>query len=421
MKLPHHLKIFLSGSLITIVGNIVLGLVNYLVRRLMVCRLNETDYGLFWGTFSMIAIFSVFADMGMGNAGAVLIAEDRERQSEIFSTVFWLKVLTGFIAGCVFFVVRSFFSKTVSGGMDMWGVFAVFLLLFVSNGSFSAYYQGNKLYRARSMFLCVPCVILLVLLWSLLPSGASATQAALIYTVTYAISVAVQFGYSSLRGVRWRFSRGILPRLFSLTGALVIVAAVQTVLFNMDSVMLTTFAGPRQVAVYNVALPLTHLLLSVMVFAYVFLPMAIEMIGQEQYVRLKKYISAALFATVLLLPCIFLGSLWGGKWLITLFFTDRYADAAAPLLPWLLCGYLLHSFGSFVSQTLIAMRRIRILTAIALMTLLGDIVLLYLLVGRFGAKGAAVATFCSFAFFALANWLSFMFSVTTSPAAPDRG
>ena len=93
MTLSSHLRLFISGSLVTIGGNVALGLINYLVRRTMVWRLTETDFGLFWGTFSLVTLVCALADLGIVNSGTLLFAEKKEEPREIFSAVLLLKLV----------------------------------------------------------------------------------------------------------------------------------------------------------------------------------------------------------------------------------------------------------------------------------------------------------------------------------------
>ena len=105
MKLPEHLKIFIFGSAVTITGNVVVGLVNYLVRRTLALNLSSSDYGSFYGTFALISILLAVFDFGLTDAGSVLVAEEKSRHSESFSVVFRLKGWLDWIADWVFFSV----------------------------------------------------------------------------------------------------------------------------------------------------------------------------------------------------------------------------------------------------------------------------------------------------------------------------
>ena len=243
------------------------------------------------------------------------------------------------------------------------------------------------------------------------------------YTAAYALLLPVQMLWISRKAgslLTCRISPRVLRNLFSVTGVLAVYTCFQTLLFNLDSLMLTLIAGPRMTAVYNIALPVTQLLLSVLVFAQVFLPIAADMVRAGDSARLKKYIFGALLITLAVLPCLFAAAAWCGKFLISLLFKGSYADSAAPVLPWLMCGYLLFAFGSFIAQTLIAMRRIGLLLIVSGVTVVLDFSLMYLFIRSAGAVGAAMATCASYAFFAIAAFAVFLRGTRQSNDLPGE-
>ncbi len=412
MNLPNHLKLFISGSLITIGGNMVLGLINYLVRRTMAERLSATDYGCFFGAFSLLAILLAFLDLGMVNAGTILIAEEHEKNGEIFSLLFFLKMILGLTAAVIIFLLRNVIADHYLGGTGaaMTGVLAFFVLFNALDGTFVSYYCGHKFYQTGNIFRCSIAFLLLMLVFSLSRTFA-AVGAAAAYVLAYVVFCPIQLFWICRNG-KFRLTTKISPytgkRLLALIGILAVITCMQTLLFNMDSVMLTLMCGPEATAVYNIALPITQLLLSVLVFASVFLPMAVDMVGQKRYDRLRRYVGGALFCTLAVLPCVFWGSRWCGGFLIALFFKSSYSYSAAPVLPWLMSGYLLFSFGSFVTQILIAMRRMTLLLSISTATVACNFALNCLLIQLYGASGAAMATFFAYALFAALTLAAFV-------------
>ena len=412
MRLPDHLRLFISGSLITIGGNIILGFINYLVRRTMAYQLSETDYGCFFGAFSLVSILLAFLDLGMVNAGTVLLAEQQEKKGEVFSLIFFLKLTFGLIVATTLFFLRNFIADGYLGGYGsaMFGILAFFVLFNSLDGAFVSYYCGNKFYQTGNFFRCAIAALLLILVF-LLTRKFAAVGAAAAYLLAYAIFCPLQLIWICRNG-KFRLTAkipfGTGKRLLALIGILAVITCMQTLLFNMDSVMLTWLRGPEATAVYNVALPITQLLLAILVFASVFLPIAADLVKQQQFRRLRHYVTGALLCTFAGLPCVFWGSRWCGDFLVAVLFKDSYVHAATPVLPWLMSGYLLFSFGSFVTQILIVMRCIRILFCISITTVICNFIMNYYLIRMHGASGAAMATFASYSFFAILSVSSFL-------------
>ena len=412
MKLPEHLKTFITGSLITIGGNLILGLSNYLVRRIMVFQLPEFEYGCFYGTFSLVMILTAIADLGLVNAGTVLISEKQERASSFFSAVLYLKILTAGGVGTLFFLFRGRVAEYYldGAGSRMLAFFGALILISAVNDAFTAYFYGHKYYHISSMFRCVTAFVLLGTI-ALLTRDGSGAGAAAAYVASYLFAVIIQFCWVHQRskvGAPLGISRDIYKQLIKLTGPLSVIACIQIIWANLDSVMLTYLCGPEAVAVYNVALPVTQLLLSVLIFAAVFLPVATDLAKSGKYEQLQKFANGALIITIICLPLLFLGCKLYGKLLIVFLFKGSYADSAAMVLPWLMCGYLLFASGAFIVQILIAMRKIKVLLAIVISTLFCNIILNYCLIMKLAEFGASLATFFSYLFFAVATFLLFI-------------
>ena len=238
----------------------------------------------------------------------------------------------------------------------------------------------------------------------------AAAGAALAYAVTAALFIPLQLWWISRRdklSFHWQLEEGIRKRLQSVIAVVAGITFMQTVLFNLDSVMLTALKGTEVTAIYNVALPITQLLLAVLVFATVFLPLAVEMVNQKDFHRLCRYVWWAIGITLSAIPVVFITMHLAGEWLITLLFKSTYAGSAAPVLPYLTTGYLLFALGAFVSRILVAMRAVKFLAALAFLIIGTDFLLNYVMISRYGLIGAALATAISYLIFAVSMLIAF--------------
>ncbi len=411
MKLPEHLKTFITGSLITIGGNLVIGLSNYLVRRTMVFQLSELEYGCFYGAFSLVLILTAIADLGLVNTGTVLISENRQKANIFFSAVLYIKMLIAGGVSILFYVFRGKIATHYLGGMgsNMLVLLSFFIFLVAVSDAFNAYFYGNKFFRSSCIFRSITAF----LLWGaviLLTKNGSGSGAAAAYIIAYLTTIIIQFFWISRRDKicsPFLISRSLYGKIIKFSGPLAVIACIQIILANLDSVMLTYLCGPETVAIYNVALPITQLLLSVLIFATVFLPIATDLAKAEKYNQLKKYAYYGLFITGVGLPLLFWICKLGGEFLITLLFKSSYAEPAARLLPWLMCGYWLFAAGAFIMQILIAMRRVKVLLVIVISTLCCNIILNYCLIKRFAELGASLSAFLSYLFFTVAVFCLF--------------
>ena len=94
-----HLKTFFSGSLISIVGVGITGVLNYFIRRTLFMNMSEADYGTFYSAVAFLLMVGGFAELGLSQTGALLIAENNtgsqktRKISSCFSSLLSLKLI----------------------------------------------------------------------------------------------------------------------------------------------------------------------------------------------------------------------------------------------------------------------------------------------------------------------------------------
>lgn len=84
-----HLKSFLRGSVVSMIGVVSMGIMNYLIRRTLALNLSEIDYGFFYSAFALVMIVMVFLDLGLTQSTVILMsksfAENNLENPENFS------------------------------------------------------------------------------------------------------------------------------------------------------------------------------------------------------------------------------------------------------------------------------------------------------------------------------------------------
>lgn len=411
MRLPDHLKIFISGSFIAIAGNLIFGLLNYLTRRTMAVTLDDIQYGCFYGAFALISIVLVFVDLGVTDAGTALISENPDKRKTIFFTLWkWKALLGGFCALVLLCFTPLISKKYLHGEGDlMMTLLALYTGFQALNGTFVSYTTGKKQYQIKSLFQIIKVIFVFLFVWFLTPVWGAAGAAAGYLLATIIIEPChVLWVCRNERHSRVEpFDRELKRRTFSLVGAVATVTFMQSLILHMNSVMLTALQGPRSTAVYNIASPITQLLLSFLVFANVFLPLAVDMVKQKDYGKLRKYAFCFMAGTFALLPLVFVVMKYSGEYLITLLFKASYAREAATPLLLLMLGFMLFSAGSFITQILVAMQKMKTLLCISGLTMLVNIALNYFMITAWNVVGAAGATALSYLFFASLAFLFF--------------
>lgn len=411
MKLPAHLRIFLYGSLFTIAGNLFLGFVNYFTRRTMAVTLSDVEYGCFYGAFAMISILLVFLDVGITDAGTIMVAENEKERKSIYFNLWTWKAAVGGVFSILLLCFANLITERYFHGIGR--LMLVFLCIYTAfqtlNGTFISYTFGRKEYQIKSLYQIIKAILLLILVCLLTPRYAlSGAGFAYLLSAVLIEPFHIWWVCKHEKGHQIKpFNAVLKKRFFSLIGIVAVITFMQTLLFHMNSVMLTILNGPRSTAVYNIAIPITQLLLSFLVFSNVFLPLAVDMVKQKEYSKLKKYAAAATFLCLVSLPVIYFIMKFSAEFLISFLFKSSYAKEAAPPLVLLMLGFILYSFGAFITQILIAMRKVKTLLLGSTLTVICNIVLNYFLIKAWDVTGAAAATLLSYLFFAVFMIFSF--------------
>ena len=404
------LKIFVHGSCVYIIGNAVTGILNYLIRRTMSVNLTVAEYGSFYSSFAVISLIMAFTDLGLVQAGTVLVSEnahlpDRKKLSQCFSAVFLLKLVFAVSAFAAVFLCHGWIVRNYLGNVGGAAFFCLsFLLLFqVCETAFTSLWNGlkrftvtNAVASSRAMFLFL-CVLFLTKRFAL-------AGAALAYVVTAAVFLTVSFllygGWQKLRivfhipGETWK-------RLCHLTGFIAFSTLLLNIIFHMDTIMLTSLKGVESSAVYNIALPVAQLVFSPLVFATVFLPIAVSMVKEQKYSALRKAAFVSILITLLVLPLVVFGMYLLAPFLIRILFNEKFIASAAPVLPVLSGGFILYALGNMIAQILIAFNSIRLLLTATTVAFFCNLLLNFLFIRFWDVEGAAWATCLSYFIFSV--------------------
>ena len=405
-----YLRTFIQGSCIYIAGNTIIGFLNYFIRRTMALNLSISDYGTFYSAFAIICLIMAFTDLGIVQSGTVLISEnaanpDKKLLSCSFSCIFWLKFLFALAA---FLLLLLFHTILVEKYLEGTGHLAflclsLFLLFQVSETAFTALWNGlkkffitNAIGTVRSIFLCLS-VYLLVKRFALTGAAAAYLMTSIVFLL---VSFFLLYTHQKLE-LNLKIPSSIWKRLLSLTGFIAFSTLMLNVIFHMDTIMLTCLKGTESSGIYNIALPIAQLVFSPLVFATVFLPIAVSMVREQRYKELKKVTYISIFLTVLILPAVTGGMYLLAPFFIRILFNAAFIPQAAPVLPILAGGFLFYALGNMIAQIIIAFNSMKEIILATTVTFFSNLVLNFLFIRHWDIQGAAWATCLSYGIFSL--------------------
>ena len=407
------LKVFLWGSFVSLLGAVLIGVINYLVRRYLANTFSIGEYGFLYAVFSLLTLLLAVVDLGMTQAGTILIAKNRAgnrplRANSIYSFILMIKTAFGTAVFLILALLSSFLVINYykfPGGQNVFLIVAL-LLIFQSaetvcmSGMDSAKAFGLKnLLQSAKILLIFLGIVLFSAQYGLTFAAGMFPACALLSFIAAYIILARKFGLKAapeitfnLRTFKhtWDLSRWIAVGLVGLTA-----------ISNMDSIMLAGLSTPERVGIYNIALPIVQIVQSIIILPVVFTPIVAELWQhgrKEEIAKLTEAISVILF---ILLWLALITTLPLAKFIITILFGPQFTEAGTALT--ILCaGTIFFAAASFYVNALNSCGAARQGAAILLGGALFNIVCNAVLIPLWNINGAATATALSYLFICLA-------------------
>ena len=105
-KKTNHAKTFMRGSIISLIGTGLLGLLNYLIRRKLSYSLSLTDFGFIYGALSLCSIFLAYIDIGLGQSAIILMSKAAEKKNKAQLNLYYLQYfMIKILAASVIFLI----------------------------------------------------------------------------------------------------------------------------------------------------------------------------------------------------------------------------------------------------------------------------------------------------------------------------
>lgn len=404
-----HMRFFWRASVLAMFIVILIGIVNFFIRRTLALSLEVTEYGFFYSALAFFFVFLAVFDLGLGQSTSILIARHNALREEaqardVFRTLFNLRVAIAVVL-CVGLgftapsLARRYFRY--EGGVATLRIMGVWLAACMFMGSILAAFEGLKRFLSRNLLLFSYGVLTFVLIMTFrgrltaFVAGACFTGGALIAALAFAVYLRSREGYpffarlKVLRANAWaivHFSKWVA---FCTAGWLVI--------FSMDTLMLTYLSGLKSVALYNVALPIMQIFLSIMLIApQVFTPMATELWSQRQFDRLRVFSRNVTVGVFGIMAAAVAGLSYMAPRLIAILFDAKFSGAATALIL-LSAGVPFLIAGQMQVNMLIAAGKQRDGAVIVVAGVLLNIVLNALLIRFWDINGAAAASLITYA------------------------
>jgi len=408
-----YLQRIVRGVSLSFLFIILGGLLGYLFRKLLTSTLSIGEYGLFFSVVSFYSFFMLFIDLGLEQAATKHIVEFRlQKQYDkiralSFTILFFQLSISLFLYLLVLVfadkIALSYFHTPAAVSalklLGLWFVTTPFILFLAA---LLLGFQRTTWYTALDFFRMGFVVFVSALLLFL---GKGIFSPVIAYALVQLVLFFCYFSYV------YRFFPHIIPSSLSLStffdpallrsvlsyGIFIAFANFGWILLTQtDTLFLTYFTSLEIVGFYNVALPLSLLLLFFMrPITIVFSPLATELVSEKKQETLSHAITLSYgYLFVLLLPCVALFLLFP-TFLISFLFNSSYA-AAAPAFQILTFGTFFYAFSQFNGIIFTSIGKVKQMALLVALVAVLNAVLNFFLIPLYSLQGAALATACSY-------------------------
>lgn len=369
--------------------------------------LGPAQYGVLSYAQAFVALFMPLVTLGMDNIIVRDLVKDPHRRSEIFGTVFVLRL--AFALGVLTMI---FLIPLLTWPNDALMRSAVMIvacgLLFQSFEVIDLWFQSQvkskySVIAKNAAFVSVTAVRVLLLLFQ--APVLAFVMATVVEAALGGLAMAVAFRRTGQSFAAWRFSKSTATTLLRECWPFLISHLAIMVYMRIDQVMLGGLSGAEQVGIYSAALRLSEVwyFIPMGIFSSTF-PVIVMSKEEGETVYLKR-LQKLMTATVAMAYAIAIPMTLVSTPMVKLLFGDAYAASGPVLAVHIWSG--IGTFAGVIRDSWVLTESLgKFLLVITIVGAIINISLNYALIPPWGALGAAIATLVTYLFTAFAMpWL----------------
>jgi O-antigen/teichoic acid export membrane protein len=217
--------------------------------------------------------------------------------------------------------------------------------------------------------------------------------AVIIYSAIAVINMAwLMFTMSRKVRLSAGFDRGLMANMLSFGVRSYMQVVTAHLLLRISIYMVQSYLGPEQTAFYALALHMTETVLEVPQAVGVVLYPRLASLPEDEVHRLT---AQTCRRTLMVTGPAAVAIALFGPWLITAWYGQAFAPAGAPL-PWAAVGVAMMSIFVIITRDFTARSKQRVNTAAGVLALIGNVLLNFYVIPRYGIVGAAFSTAVSY-------------------------
>lgn len=405
---------FLKGSVITAGAAVLVGIFGYLTRRLLANNLEEADYAFFYSAFALINLAVILNQVGTSNVilfelPGVLLKNKKRYSAAVYHFIKGFQSFNSCFCTLIFLVVYPFLKKYYFNypihfynfllfALMIWGMVLESTTLFALNAFHRFGTMGClRILKNMLFFLCGWIFVSLDCFSGIIASCVIATTACTIYGNWTVEKLLYPFKGKLHSNQKYKIVKdGII---------FMILASGTIVLQDFGTCTLSLFSNSREVVLFNIALPLSMIVQSMLIVLDVFTPMLSNYYINKEINNLRKFFQLIFLFTAVSMLCAFPVFYYCGDFIITLMFSQKFIAAKWSAFFLIEAALLVVPVRALMGLFNVAGKKRMALIGIIPMSV-ATVILFPLLSYMYGATGASVAALlsigvwlCSYLFF----------------------
>jgi O-antigen/teichoic acid export membrane protein len=348
------------------------------------------EFGQFTAAHTLSTIFVLLADFGFDTLLVVEIARNKERVQQTINSYFSVKILLSLLATVLMIIVVSF--ETVSDTTrTLMYLFSLYVLFSSFINFFFYLFRGHEEFHQETKisFIMNSLLLVIVIGLSILHVSLFIIAAAFIGTRLFGIAIAVKNAKGKFNWQEFRFSI-VNKEEFLRINIYGLYGIFGTVLFTLDTVLLSFLTNDLQVGLYQSVIKLASLgLLSSDILVYSILPTLTKYYSNDysQWLKLTQYSHRTLMFVGTFIS--FFMIVFPADIITLVYGANRY-DAAVPILRIFGCvigiRYFSEAGGLILTSSHNQLKRLAVVILATFFNLLANI----FIIPRYGIHGAAI-------------------------------
>lgn len=331
-------KQFIKGSLFAGFSAVLVGLSGYLSRRFMANHLSENDYAFFYSTMALLGLVVLVTHFGFSDVILYelpgMLAKKQHRRASCtyhYTNIFQQTLMVIFLV-LLFSITpllkRFYFDYPINNiylwffFLLLWGLTLENTTLFTLN-SLKQFGMVSFLRTLKSVFFLLGICISIYTPYPLF---------GIILSMVAITTFCTWFGRRMISADKTLEYRTPIPRSIRnnvLKGGIIFLflSGGYTLMQDFGTFVLSFCSTSNEVVLFNIALPISMIVLSFAVVVQVFTPMIADSYVKKEKKRLKQLFYGLLGFTAIAVIIGFFLFWWGGKLIIRFLFSEKFTDA----------------------------------------------------------------------------------------------